>query len=83
MSIHIFSTTALEVLLADASVRTNDGLIGDYVPNTAVTSTPTTFGYGLPADVFSYGILAWEIFSDCPQKNPLKGLDLATTVTKV
>ena len=40
-------------------------------------------GYGIPADVFSYGIVAWEIFSSSIDKNPLKGLDPSVTLAKV
>jgi hypothetical protein len=39
--------------------------------------------YGLPVDVFSFGMIAWELFSQHHHDNPVKGLPAYAAAEKV
>ena len=54
-----------------------------YVAPEVLLSSESSSGYGLSADIYSLGVLAWELFADSGSDNPLKGLDSSLAWAKV
>ncbi|ETO05703.1 hypothetical protein RFI_31692 [Reticulomyxa filosa] len=63
------------------SAMTEIGTLGYMAPE--VIEPPQPYGYDSKVDVFSYGVLLWEMYSRGKEENTLKGLGLGNYVKQV
>ncbi|ETO17980.1 LIM-type zinc finger-containing protein, partial [Reticulomyxa filosa] len=64
-----------------SSAMTEIGTLGYMAPE--VIEPPQPHGYDSKVDVFSYGVLLWEMFSRGTEENTLKGIGFGNYVKKV
>jgi len=70
-------------LTSESPVNQDEQL--DIVGTSGYTAPEVVGGksYSYPADVFSFAIVAWELFATDPTANPLKGLSNEEVLEKV
>lgn len=61
-------------LEVDGVAFTELGTAGRTAPEVLGAHDDTEAGYGMPADVFSLGVLLWELFAPDPRANPFVGM---------